>query len=283
MANPDAVDAIFGMMTAILDNNNIEYVKWDFNRYLTDVYTSSLPADKQGETSHRFVLGVYDLLDRLTKRYPDLLIEGCASGGGRFDCGMLYYSPQYWASDNTDPMDRLDIQYGTSFCYPIISMGSHVTASPNHVTRRATPIKTRSNVAMSGTFGFELDLTTLSEGEIETLSKETEFYRAHNELIRLGDYYRLTPNTNRFIGWQFVAKDKTSALAVLVQRRTNINYKPIIQKFKGLNSTTSYRVIVDGEEREGTFTGIALMQIGIPVRTIKYECDSTRIEIEAVK
>ena len=283
MANPDAVDAIFGMMTAILDNNNIEYVKWDFNRYLTDVYTSSLPADKQGETSHRFVLGVYDLLDRLTKRYPDLLIEGCASGGGRFDCGMLYYSPQYWASDNTDPMDRLDIQYGTSFCYPIISMGSHVTASPNHVTRRATPIKTRSNVAMAGTFGFELDLTTLSEGEIETLSKETEFYRAHSELIRLGDYYRLTPNTNRFIGWQFVAKDKTSSLAVLVQRRTNINYKPIIQKFKGLNPTTSYRVIVDGEEREGTFTGTALMQIGIPVRTIKYECDSTRIEIEAVK
>lgn len=283
MANSDVVDAVFGMMSDILDNNNIEYVKWDFNRYLTDVYSSALPADKQGEAHHRYVLGVYNLLERITERYPDLLIEGCASGGGRFDCGMLYYSPQFWASDNTDPMDRLDIQYGTSFCYPIISMGAHVTASPNHVTRRATPIKTRSNVAMSGTFGFELDLTTLSEGEIQTLAKETEFYRQKNELIRLGDYYRITGNTGRYIGWQFVSKDKSSALAVFVQKKTSINYKPIIQKFEGLAPEKKYRVTVDGEEREGLFSGTALMKVGIAIRTIKYECDSTRIEFEAVE
>ncbi len=283
MANSDVVDAVFGMMSDILDKNNIEYIKWDFNRYLTDVYSSCLSAEKQGEVHHRYVLGVYDLLERITARYPQILIEGCASGGGRFDLGMLYYSPQFWASDNTDPMDRLDIQYGTSFCYPIISMGSHVTASPNHVTRRVTPIKTRSNVAMAGTFGFELDLTTLSESEIETLARETEFYRKKSELIRLGDYYRITSNTGRFIGWQFVSKDKNSALAVLVQRKTNINYKPIIQKFSGLEPSCNYHVIIDGEKAEGVYSGTALMEIGVAIRTIKYECDSTRIEIEAVK
>ena len=280
MANSDVVDAIFGMMSNILDNNNIEYIKWDFNRYLTDVYSSSLPANKQGETHHRYILGVYELLERITKRYPHILIEGCASGGGRFDCGMLYYSPQLWASDNTDPIERLNIQYGTSFCYPIISMGAHVTASPNHVTRRATPIKTRSNVAMSGTYGFELDLTTLSDEELKTLAEETEFYKKHSELIRLGDYYRITGNSGRYIGWQFVSKDKKSSLAVLVMKRSNIDYKPIIQKFEGLNPISKYRVTIDGVSLEKLYSGVALMEVGISVRTIKYESDSTRIEIE---
>ena len=282
MSNPKVVDAIFKMMSNILDNNKIEYIKWDFNRYLTDVYSKALPAEKQGEVHHRYVLGVYNLLERITSRYPNVLIEGCASGGGRFDCGMLYYSPQFWASDNTDPMDRLSIQYGTSFCYPIISMGSHVTASPNHVTKRATPIKTRSNVAMAGTFGFELDLTTLTNDEIELLGRETEFYKKNSELIRLGDYYRLTNDTSRHIAWQFVSKDKANALAVLVQKTTSVNYKPIIQKFRGLDAAANYRVTVDGEEREGLYSGTALMEIGLDIRTIKYEADSTRIEFQRV-
>ena len=268
--------------TISLDNNKIEYIKWDFNRYLTDVYSKALPAEKQGEVHHRYVLGVYNLLERITSRYPNVLIEGCASGGGRFDCGMLYYSPQFWASDNTDPMDRLSIQYGTSFCYPIISMGSHVTASPNHVTKRATPIKTRSNVAMAGTFGFELDLTTLTNDEIELLGRETEFYKKNSELIRLGDYYRLTNDISRHIAWQFVSKDKAKALAVLVQKTTSVNYKPIIQKFRGLDAAANYRVTVDGEEREGLYSGTALMEIGLDIRTIKYEADSTRIEFQRV-
>ena len=281
MANPEVVDAIFGMMSDILDNNNIEYVKWDFNRYLTDVYSSSLPANRQGEAHHRYVLGLYDLLDRITARYPNLLIEGCASGGGRFDAGMLYYSPQIWASDNTDPMERLGIQYGTSFCYPIISMGAHVTASPNHTTKRATPLTTRSNVAMAGTYGFELDLTTLSDDEIATLADETAFYRRYSEIIRTGDYYRLTDNAKRYMGWQFVSCDKKASLAVLVQKRSNINYKPIIQRFEGLIPDMMYRVIVDGQILENTYSGIALTEIGISIRTIKYECESTRIEITA--
>ncbi len=282
MSNDDAVNAIFDMMCDILDNNNIDYIKWDFNRYLTDVYSCRLPAERQGEVLHRYVLGVYSLLEKINARYPDLLIESCASGGGRYDCGMLYYAPQIWASDNTDPLDRVNIQYGTSFCYPIISVGSHVTASPNHTTRRNTPLLTRSNVAMAGTYGFELDLTTLSDGEIEILKKETEFYKAHASLIKDGDYYRLTSNNERYIAWQFVSEDKKHALAVLVQTRNNINYKPIIRRLEGLNANTKYRVIIDGAEREGEYTGTALMQIGINLRTIKYEGESTRIEIEAI-
>ena len=242
MSNKAVVDAIFGMMSNILDNNNIEYVKWDFNRYLTDVYSTALSANQQGEVMHRYMLGVYDLLERINTRYPNILIEGCASGGGRFDCGMLYYSPQYWASDSTDPMNRLNIQYGTSFCYPVISVGAHVTASPNHVTRRETSIKTRSNVAMAGTYGFELDLTTLTEDEIAELASETEFYKNHRELIRTGDYYRLTGNTERYMAWQFVAEDKKSALAVMVQRISHIDYKPHILKLRGLDKNTSYRI-----------------------------------------
>ncbi len=281
MSNPDAVDAIFGMMSNILDNNNIEYIKWDFNRYLTDVFSNAYSADKQIEVHHRYILGVYSLFERLYERYPNLLIESCASGGGRFDCGMLYYSPQIWASDNSDPIERASIQYGTSFCYPVISMGSHVTESPNHVTKRITPFKTRSNVAMAGTFGYELDLTKLNDEEIQFLAAETKVYNKYSDLIRNGDYYRLTSNDVRYIGWQFVSADKTNSLAVLVEKNTSIDYKPIIQRFYGLEENMMYRVIIDGQERESLYSGTSLMQIGLNIRTIKYEGDSTRIEIVA--
>ena len=283
MANPKAVDGIFSMMSDILDNNNIEYIKWDFNRYLTDVYSSAVTSERQGEVHHRYVLGVYDLLERIHTRYPNLLIESCASGGGRFDCGMLYYTPQIWASDNTDPIDRLNIQYGTSFCYPVISMGSHVTASPNHITRRVTPFTTRSNVAMAGTFGFELDLTTLSDDEISLLNSETEFYRKHSSLIRNGDYYRLTSNDKRFMAWQFVSEDKNTSLAVFVQKENSIDYKPLIQKFYGLVPDRLYQVVIDGTAVEKVYSGRALMEIGLNIRTLKYAADSTRIEITALE
>jgi alpha-galactosidase len=282
MSNPQAVDAVFGMMSDILDNNNIEYIKWDFNRYLTDLYSSALPANMQGEVFHRYILGVYDLLERLCNRYPDLLIESCASGGGRFDCGMLYYTPQIWTSDDTDPLERVNIQYGTSFCYPIISMGAHITASPNHVTKRNTPVLTRSNVAMAGTFGFELDLTKLSDEELEVLRNETEFYKKYSELIRKGDYYRLTSNKEKYISWQFVDTDKKNSLAVLVMQKNNIDGKPIIRKFAGLEPSAKYKVIIDGTLLERSYSGVALMEIGLNIRTVKYEGDSTRIEILAI-
>lgn len=159
-------------MCQVLDSAKIEYLKWDFNRSITDIYSALLPADQQGEVTHRYILGLYDMLDKLGRRYPDMLIEGCCGGGGRFDAGMLYYSPQIWASDNTDAIERLSIQYGSSFCYPISVVGSHVSQCPNEQTGRYTPINTRATVAMSGTFGYELDVNHMTPVEKEVVKAQ---------------------------------------------------------------------------------------------------------------
>lgn len=279
MSNPDAVDCIFGQMKAILDENPIGYVKWDFNRHLSDIYSPVRDSARQGEVSHRYMLGVYDLLERLHNRYPNLLIEGCSGGGGRFDCGMLYYSPQIWTSDNTDPICRLDIQYGTSFCYPIISMGSHVTVSPNHQTRRVTPFKTRSSVAMAGTYGFELDLTKLSEEEIAFLNDETAFYRKYAPLVLEGDYYRLTAPGGEHMAWEIVSESADRALITVVQTQARCNCKPFFLQADGLDASAEYTVVIDGTPLEQPMTGCALMKIGFPVATLNAEYTSVRIEL----
>ena len=162
-SRPQVVDHVFGQISQVLDSANIEYVKWDMNRSITDVYSAMARKNGQGEVLHRYMLGVYDFLERLCKRYPNLLIEGCSGGGGRFDAGMLYYTPQIWCSDNTDAIDRIRIQYGTSFGYPVSAVGSHVSAVPNHQTGRTTPMKTRGVVAMAGSFGYELDLNKITD------------------------------------------------------------------------------------------------------------------------
>lgn len=279
MSNPNAVDCIFNMMKDILDENPIDYIKWDFNRHLSDVYSPLLESSRQGEVTHRYILGVYDLLERLHRRYPDLLIEGCSGGGGRFDLGMLYYSPQIWTSDNTDPICRLDIQYGTSFCYPICSMGSHVTASPNHQTRRATPLKTRSSVAMAGTYGFELDLTKLSDEEIEFLNAETAEYRKFAPLVLYGDYYRLTAPDGEIMAWELVSEEQDHALITAVQTKSRCNAKPFTLKAEGLKADAVYSLTVDGERLEQSYTGCSLMNIGIRITNLSTEYTSTRIEI----
>lgn len=161
----DVRNHIFDEMTKVLDKANVDYLKWDFNRSISDIYCAALPADRQGEVPHRYVLGLYEFLDRLGKRYPDMLIEGCNGGGGRFDAGMLHYTSQIWCSDDTDTIERLKIQYGTSFAYPVSAVGSHVSACPNHQTGRFVPFETRAAVAMAGTFGYELDPAKLSEEE----------------------------------------------------------------------------------------------------------------------
>ena len=171
------------------------------------------------------------------------------------------------------------IHYGTSFGYPIISMGSHVTASPNHYTNRATPIHTRSNVAMSGTYGFEVDLTKLDLKEIEFLNEETAFYRKYFDLIQKGDYYRLSLPNENYTSWQFVSSDAKKSLVFLVQTNLRLNYKPIIQKFYGLDESKNYQVIIDGIKQEKTFSGCALMNIGIKIPELKGEYDSVRIEL----
>lgn len=283
MANPKAVDCIFNMMKNILDENPIDYIKWDFNRNLSDIYSSVLEADRQGEVSHRYILGVYDLLGRLCDRYPNLLIEGCSGGGGRFDLGMLYYSPQIWTSDNTDPICRLEIQYGTSFCYPICSVGSHVTASPNHQTRRITPLKTRSTVAMAGTYGFELNLTSLSDEEREFLKSETAAYRSYAPLVLFGDYYRLTPPGGELMAWELVSETKDRALITAVQTKPRCNAKPFTVKAEGLKEDAVYTLTIDGEKNEERYTGCALMNIGIRLATLGAEYSSVRIELIAEK
>ena len=183
---------IFDRMCEILESANIEYVKWDANRHLTDVWSAKLPADRQGEVFHRYILGLYDFLEKLTQRFPNLLIEGCSGGGGRFDAGMMYYHPQIWCSDDTDAIERLEIQYGTSFGYPVSTVGSHVSVCPNHQTGRSVSMKTRGIVAMAGTFGYELDITKLSEDDKEIVKVQVEEFKKYYDLIQNGDYYRLT-------------------------------------------------------------------------------------------
>ena len=189
----EVVDEFYDQICKVLDQGNIEYVKWDMNRSLMDVY-SSVTRD-QGRVLHDYVLGLYDFLERLVQRYPNLLIEGCSGGGGRFDAGMMYYTPQIWCSDNTDAIDRLRIQYGTSFGYPVSVVGSHVSAVPNHQTGRKTPLHTRGVVAMSGTFGYELNLMKLSEEEKQEIREQIEEYKRYAPIIQNGLYYRLSNPT----------------------------------------------------------------------------------------
>lgn len=171
----------------MLDQGKVDYIKWDMNRSISDIYSSE--TKEQGKVLYDYVLGVYDFLERLLKRYPDTLIEGCSGGGGRFDAGMLYYTPQIWCSDNTDAIDRIEIQYGTSFIYPASCVGSHVSAVPNHQTGRVTSLNTRGVVAMAGTFGYELNLGLLSDKEKEEVKDQVKKFKAYAPLIQNGDYY----------------------------------------------------------------------------------------------
>lgn len=254
---------IFDRMCEILESANIEYVKWDANRHLTDVWSAKLPADRQGEVFHRYILGLYDFLEKLTQRFPDILIEGCSGGGGRFDAGMMYYHPQIWCSDDTDAIERLEIQYGTSFGYPVSTVGSHVSVCPNHQTGRSVSMKTRGIVAMAGTFGYELDITKLSEDDKEIVKVQVEEFKKYYDLIQNGDYYRLTDDGSKspYVAWEFAAADQSEALLNVVVLRAKAN--PILHtvQVKGLKPDAVYRV----EGTEEKYLGAALMNGGYPV------------------
>ena len=207
MSNPEVVDYLYGVMSAILRENHIEYVKWDMNRSISDWYTATLSRGRQMEMPHRYVLGLYELLEKLTSEFPDVLFEGCSGGGGRFDAGMMYYCPQIWCSDDTDAHERTFIQYGTSFFYPTSTVGSHVSAVPNHQTGRITSIETRGVVAMAGSFGYELDLNQLSEEEKTVVAKQVTHYKEYQSLIYNGDYYRLAnPFEDGMSAWSWIRK-----------------------------------------------------------------------------
>lgn len=256
----EVVDYIFDQLCKVLDQGNVEYVKWDMNRSLSDVYSAA--ATDQGKVFHDYVLGVYDFLERLIERYPDMLIEGCSGGGGRFDAGMMYYTPQIWCSDNTDAVDRVKIQYGTSFGYPVSTVGSHVSDVPNHQTGRVTSMHTRSVVAMAGTFGYELDLGKLSSEEKKEIRVQIADYKKYAPLILNGRYYRLSnPYTDETGSWAFVSEDQQEVLLNVVVLEMHGNMTVPYVKLQGLSEDASYQ-----EEKSGRiYSGSALMEMGIPI------------------
>ena len=275
---PEVVDYIAGQMEKILGAGLVSYVKWDMNRSMTDVYSQSRPAEFQGEVFHRQILGVYALYERLTSKFPKVLFESCASGGGRFDAGMLYYAPQGWISDDSDAIERLKIQYGTSFGYPISSMGSHVSAVPNHQVFRVTPLKTRADVAYFGTFGYELDVNKIPPEEQEEIRGQIAFFKEHYDLIAHGTFYRLvSPYGANPVGlqegaetaWMVVSADRSRALVGYYRAHQPVNEGYRSLRLEGLDPEREYEIRdtvyrmpqVDGE----AFYGDELMSHGFDV------------------
>lgn len=256
-------DCIYEKIAAVLRSANIEYVKWDMNRQLSDLGSFALPADRQGELSHRYVLGVYELQERLIGDFPQLLLENCSGGGARFDPGMLYYSPQIWCSDDTDAVERLGIQEGTALIYPLSSIGAHVSDCPNHAVGRVTPFATRGHVALAGTFGYELDVTKIPKEEQDMIPEQVAMYHKYNDLVREGEYYRIASyrENHSFDCYMVVAEDQSEALVTFVQVAGQPNFRSRHIRLQGLDAARSYRL----EESGKVYGGDLLMRAGLPV------------------
>ena len=268
----DVRNYIFASICKVLDQGNITYVKWDMNRSISDVYSH---VNVRGTVLHDYVVGVYDFLEQMIQRYPELLIEGCSGGGGRFDIGMLYYTPQIWCSDNTDAIDRTKIQYGTSFFYPASAVGSHVSAVPNHQTGRITSLKTRAVVAMAGTFGYELNLQMLSAEEKEEIKEQVAVFKKQNELIQQGTYYRLTnPMEDAMAAWLFVSENKKHALFNVVVLDKQANAGVTFIKLKGLLEGSTYISSVDNRE----YAADGLIEAGFPIPSTLGEYEAYQVE-----
>ena len=255
-------DQVFEQICAVLDQGEIDYVKWDMNRSMADVYAGNLTYD--------YVLGVYDFMERLTSRYPDMLLEGCSGGGGRFDAGMLYYSPQIWCSDNTDAINRTRIQYGTSFFYPVSAVGAHVSAVPNHQTGRVTSFHTRGVTAMAGTFGYELNPALLSDEEKQQVREQIASYKKYERLINEGTYWRLSdPIHDEIAAWMSVSKEQDRALVSVVRLMAEANQAAVYVRLRGLKPKAVYLEEYSGKQ----YSGAALMHTGIvlPFFTHEYE------------
>lgn len=265
MARPEVVECLYTQMAAVLDGASVSYVKWDMNRCLTEVYSAALPPQRQGEVFHRYVLGVYALYQRLLDRFPDILFESCASGGARFDPGMLYYAPQAWASDDTDAAQRLEIQYGTSFVYPVSSIGAHVSASPNEQLGRVSPLKMRGDVAVFGTFGYELDLAKLPPEDLAEMAQQITLMKQYRQLIQFGRFYRLaSPFVDGVTAWMVVNGEQTEALVGWYRVLNAVNAPFSRLPLAGLLPDVEYVVEELGQPGEyGAFTGRELTQIGL--------------------
>jgi alpha-galactosidase len=271
----DVVDAIYHQLVTVLDEANADYLKWDMNRNITEAYSAALGL-RQGELFHRYILGVYNLYSRLTMRYPNLLIESCAAGGGRFDMGMLYFAPQAWTSDNSDAVERLKIQYGTSYLYPLSTMGAHVTATPNHQVKRVTSLKLRADVAYFGSFGYELDLTKLTPQEKEEIKTQVMFYKENRALLLYGDFYRLISpfeGDGNLTAWQVVSKDRKEAILGYYQVLAKPNAGLSKIKPVGLEPNAYYRVSGYDEPLSGNF----LMHSGLLIKPAYNGIESTEL------
>ena len=259
---------IFTQICDVLDQGNIQYVKWDMNRSMADVYA--------GNVAYDYILGVYDFLEKLLLKYPHILIEGCSGGGGRFDAGMMYYTPQIWCSDNTDAIDRTKIQYGSSFFYPISVVGSHVSAVPNHQTGRITSLNTRGITAMAGAFGYEMDPALLNEEDKTVIKEQIKAYKKYEMLIRQGDYYRLSnPFTDEYSAWMFVSGDKKQALINVVRLVVQGNMAATYIKLKGMNKDAVYMDKASGN----VYFGAALMEVGLPLDFPEIEYEAYQIAL----
>lgn len=275
MSRKEVVDYLFELMSHIIQDAKLDYIKWDMNRNITEMYGADLPADQQLEFSHRYILGVYDLYDRLTKAFPDVLFESCASGGGRFDLGMMYYAPQAWCSDDTDAIERIKIQDSTSYGYTPSMWGAHVSAVPNDQVGRLTSIDTRAKVAYFGAFGYELDVTELSDEEQATIKQQVAFYKQYRKLFQFGTFYRLeTPDTSDNVyGWETVSPDKQTAIGMRYQILNGANPAYIRYYFKGLDPERRYTVN-DGSE---VFSGAELMNAGYFVPRVMNRLQSPKV------
>ena len=272
LSRPEVREYIKATLCRVIDSAPIDYIKWDMNRNITEIGSAGWDAAHQGEIYHRYILGLYDILEFLLNRYPHILFEGCSGGGGRFDAGMLYYMPQIWTSDDTDAKERLMIQYGTSLCYPYSAMGAHVSAVPNHQVGRTTPITMRCDVSLPGQFGFELDLTRLTDEELSVAGEKIALYRKLGEIFHRGTLYRLrTPDCGDFCANEFVAEDGSSAVLMMqtIQGVPNGPYRRI--RLRGLCADAVY---TDGTGRR--CTGEQLMRIGLPYRCL-HDYDSSLI------
>ncbi len=272
LSRQEAVNYAYESVAKILRSANIAYVKWDMNRQLCDIGTVMYPCDRQGELLHRYVLGVYQLQERLVQEFPNLLLENCSGGGARFDPGMLYYSPQIWCSDDTDAIERLRIQEGTAFLYPLSCIGAHVSDCPNHTVHRVTPFSTRGNVALAGTFGYELDITKISEEDRKQIPEQVKQYHKYSHLIQNGDYYRIASWSEKkpYDCWAVVSKDKKEVLVTCVQVLARPNMHSYCIRLKGLDQGQQYCLEETGEK----FYGDELMQCGILVSGLEGDFQS---------
>ncbi|MCQ2577760.1 MAG: alpha-galactosidase [Treponema sp.] len=281
-------DYAYESVARILRSANIEYVKWDMNRQLCDIGSAGLPKDQMGEFFHRYVLAMYEMQNRLVTEFSYLLLENCSGGGARFDPGMLYFSPQIWTSDDTDAIERLSIQEGTALMYPLSCMGAHVSVCPNHAVGRNTPFKTRGYVALSGTFGYELDITKLSKEDRQEIPNQISLYKKFNELIREGDYYKIASyrENNQYDAWMSVNSDKSKALMTFVQVLNHANYKTYIIKISGLDENATYRITYPDEDKEAfpsvTLSGRTLKNAGLSINRMWGDFASRLIYFEKI-